>query len=54
MTQSSVSRIEQADYSGWTFRTLLRIADTLGARLRVTFQPLEDVLAEYRQAEEEQ
>ncbi len=45
MQQSAASRIEQADYSGWSFRTLLRVALALNARLRVSFEPLEEVVA---------
>jgi hypothetical protein len=52
MQQSAVSRIEQADYSGWTFRTLLKVAFTLNARLRVSFEPLEDVIATAKRSEE--
>jgi transcriptional regulator with XRE-family HTH domain len=55
MKQSAISRIEQADYSGWSFITLLRVAESLNARLRVIFEPMEDVIATYewreRQAE---
>lgn len=43
--QSAISRIEAADYDGWTFKTLLTIAEALGARLRIAFEPLEDVVA---------
>lgn len=45
MQQSAVSRIEHAEYAGWTFRTLLRVADALDARLKVVFEPVEDVIA---------
>lgn len=51
MKQSAVSRIEQAEYSAWNFNTLLRIADALEARLRVTFVPVEEVIEQYRQKE---
>jgi transcriptional regulator with XRE-family HTH domain len=51
MQQSAVSRIEQSDYSGWTFKTLLKVALTLNARLRVTFQPIEDVRELVRSSE---
>ena len=50
MQQSAVSRIEQADYSGWTFRTLLKVAVALNARLRVTFEPLEAALETERRS----
>jgi transcriptional regulator with XRE-family HTH domain len=51
MKQSAVSRIEQADYSGWTFKTLLRTAAALDARLLISFEPAEDVIAEYEKSE---
>lgn len=51
MKQSAVSRIEQADYSGWSFRVLFRVAEALEARLRITFEPAEDVIAYYREKE---
>ena len=46
--QSAISRIEKADYDGWTFRTLIAIAEELRARLRITFEPIEDVVRGYR------
>ena len=49
MKQSAVSRVEQANYSRWTFTTLLRIADALDARVRVNFDPAENVIAEYEE-----
>lgn len=51
MKQSAVSRIEQASYSAWTFKTLLRVAEALDAQLRVAFEAAEDVIARY-EAEE--
>ncbi len=51
MMQSAVSRIEQADYSGWSFNTLFRVADALEARLTVSFEPVEDVINWYREKE---
>jgi len=47
MKQSAISRIEQAEYEGWTFKTLFRIADALDARLDVGLKPLEKALTEY-------
>jgi transcriptional regulator with XRE-family HTH domain len=41
--QSAISRVEQATYDGWTFKTLVSVADALNARLRVTLEPMEDV-----------
>ena len=47
MKQSAVSRIEKADYSAWTYKTLLRIAEALDAQLRIVFEANEDVIARY-------
>src|SRR5262245_14326343 len=44
MQQSAVSRIEQSDYSGWTFKTLLKAAEALDARLTISFEPAEQVI----------
>jgi len=46
--QSAISRIEKADYDGWSFKTLIAIAEELKARLRIHFEPIEDVANEYR------
>jgi transcriptional regulator with XRE-family HTH domain len=51
MKQSAVSRIEQAEYSRWGFNTLTRIADALDARVRIIFEPAEDVIEEYERQE---
>lgn len=51
MKQSAISRIEQADYSGWSMKILFRVADALNARLRVSFEPVEDVIDWYREKE---
>lgn len=51
MKQSAISRIEQSDYAGWSFKTLLRIANALDARLQVTFTPAEDVVKDYEERE---
>ena len=51
MQQSAVSRIEQADYNGWTFQTLLKVAFALNARLRVTFEPIETAVEVARRSE---
>jgi transcriptional regulator with XRE-family HTH domain len=51
MKQSAISRIEQSEYSGWSFSTLLRVADALDARLQVTFEPAEIVIDRYEQNE---
>jgi transcriptional regulator with XRE-family HTH domain len=46
-TQPAISRVERADYQSWSFKTLRSIADALDARIRVTIEPMEDVLHEY-------
>ena len=54
MEQSAVSRIEQSEYSGWSFKTLLRVADALDARLRILLEPAEDVIEQYERFESTQ
>ncbi len=44
MKQSAVSRIEKADYSSWTFNTLMRVGEALDARVRVVIEPYEEVI----------
>src|SRR5262249_49273709 len=51
MKQSAVSRIEQAEYSRWSFTTLMRVARALDARLRVIFEPAEVGIREFEEAE---
>lgn len=51
--QSAISRIEKAEYDGWTFKTLMGIAEVLSARLRITFEPIEDVISNYRAGDSE-
>ena len=51
MKQSAVSRIEGAEYSGWTFNSLRRIARALDARLSIFFEPREAVIARYQTQE---
>ncbi len=53
MKQSAVSRIEQAGYSAWSYKTFLRVADALDAQLRVLFEASEDVIARYEKTESE-
>lgn len=53
MKQSAISRIEQADYSGWSFRTLFRVANALDARLSISFEPSEEVIAYYERREKQ-
>ncbi len=47
MKQAAISRIEKADYASWNFQTLLRVAEGLDSRLRVVFEPAEDVIRDY-------
>lgn len=54
MKQSAVSRIEQSDYAGWTYKTLLRVASALRARVKIVFILSEHVIDEYRKREAEQ
>lgn len=51
-TQSGISRLEQAEYSRWSFSTLMSIADALDARVRFIMEPAEDVIRHYQQLEE--
>lgn len=37
--QAGVSRLESANYSGWTIKTLKRVARGLDLRLKVSFEP---------------
>jgi transcriptional regulator with XRE-family HTH domain len=45
--QSAISRIEKADYDGWSYKTLISIAEALKARLRIRFERIEDVISSY-------
>jgi len=53
MKQSAISRIEQAEYASWSLTTLFRVADALSARVRVIFEPIEDVIEKYNEKEKE-
>lgn len=46
--QPAISRVESANYRGWSFSNLLKIAQAQDARLRVLIEPWEDVRDEYR------
>ena len=50
--QSAISRIERADYDGWTYKTLIAIACELKARLRISYEPIEVVADGYRSVPE--
>ena len=47
MKQSAVSRMEQAAYSAWSFKTLLKIAEALDAQLRFALEPAEKVIDDH-------
>ena len=51
--QSAISRLEQATYSRWSVNTLWGLAEALGARVRIIFEPMEDVIKEYEEMERE-
>ena len=54
MKQSAISRVEQASYSSWNLKTLWRLAEALDVRLRVIFEPMEEVIREYEAREKAQ
>ena len=37
--QAGISRLESADYSGWSTRSLKKLAEAFDLRLRVSFEP---------------
>ena len=47
MNKSTISKIEQGDYYGWNLNLLFHIADGLDARLRISLEPIEDVINDY-------
>lgn len=51
MQQSAVSRLEQAEYSNWNCKTLLRLAQALNAKLTITWQPAEHAIENYETTE---
>lgn len=51
MKQSAISRFEKADYSAWSFASLMRIANALDIRINFTFELAEDVIARHEKAE---
>ena len=51
MKQSAVSRIEQAEYSSWSFTILMRVAKALNARWRMVLEPCEDAVKEFEPLE---
>ena len=51
MQQSAVSRIEQAEYSNWNCKTLLRLAQALDAKLTISWDPIEFAVENYKKTE---
>ena len=51
MQQSAVSRIEQAEYSNWNCKTLLRLAQALDAKLTISWHPVELAVENYKTTE---
>ena len=51
MQQSAVSRIEQAEYSNWNCKTLLRLAQALDAKLTISWRPVEFTVENYKTTE---
>lgn len=49
--QSAISRLERGADSGWSFSTMLKLAEALDARVKVTFEPAEDAIREIAHAE---
>jgi transcriptional regulator with XRE-family HTH domain len=48
--QPAISRFERADYHGWSFRMLRKLAQKLNARLRVYIEAAEDIIEQYDEA----
>ena len=48
MKQSAVSRLEQAEYSSWTCKTLLRLAQALDAKIAIRWIPAEIAIEQYK------
>ena len=51
--QTGISRIENANYSGWSIKMLKKIARALGCRLRVSFETFGTLLDEDKNFNEE-
>lgn len=41
-SQSNIARIESADYTGYTYKTLEKVSEALKARLEIRIVPLEN------------
>jgi transcriptional regulator with XRE-family HTH domain len=49
--QSGISRLERSSHGNWNLETLVKIAESLDARLAVTIEPYELVMARFRAEE---
>jgi transcriptional regulator with XRE-family HTH domain len=49
--QSAISRIEQAEYSSWTYKTLLKATEALDGVLEVSIRPVEALIDRYHAEE---
>lgn len=49
--QSGISRLERSSHGNWNLETLVKIAEALDARLAVTIEPYEAVIARFRAEE---
>ena len=49
--QSAISRIEQADYSSWTYKTLWKATDALDGVLDVSIRPVEHDIEQFQKKE---
>ena len=52
--QSGISRIEQANYSSWTYKTLLRVTEALEGVLDINIRPIEEFTAQLAAEEKEE
>jgi transcriptional regulator with XRE-family HTH domain len=50
-SQQQVSRLESPEYHGHSLNTLQRLAEVLNAKLRVEFQPMDDVVLQLAEPE---
>lgn len=51
MKQSAISRIEQAEYSSWNCKTLLRLAQALDAKLTIAWTSADLAIEKYKTIE---
>jgi len=49
--QSGISRLERSSHGNWNLETLVKIAEALDARLAVTIEPYEAVIARFKAEE---